>query len=110
MQCPVAAVQGLTKNPKTFEEKMAEQGLQVRVAVFKERSISQESMKDQADFMLYGNWHRRVGLSILAAIATVVASLIILIRSAPEDSLSTQPVVYTPICIFGHETKLTASQ
>lgn len=83
---------------------MAEQGLQVRVAVFKERGISQESMKDQANFMLYGNWQRRVGLSILAAIATLVASLLTLIRSAPKDSLSTQSVVHTPICIIGHES------
>lgn len=74
------APQGLTKNPTTFEQKMAEQGLQVKVAVFKERGIRQESMKDQADFMLYGNWHRHMWLSILAATVALLAGLLTLVR------------------------------
>ena len=78
--CWIGAVQGLTKNPITFEEKMAEQRLQVKVAVFKEHGISRESMKDQADFMLYGHWRRQMWLTILAATATLLGGLVALIR------------------------------
>ena len=73
-QCVVTA-QGLTKSPKIFEEKMSAEGLDVKVRVYTERKIDNESMKDQAELMLYGNWRRHMWLTISAAITTVVIGL-----------------------------------
>ena len=46
---------------------MAAEGLRVKVQVFTERKINNESMKDQAELMLYGNWRRHMWLTISAS-------------------------------------------
>lgn len=73
-------MQGVTKNRKTFEDKMAAEGLQVKVAVFTEKKIRNESMKDQAELMLYGHWRRQLWLSILATAASIAVGLASLIK------------------------------
>ena len=67
--------QGLSKSPQIFEEKMAAEGLKVRVRVYAEHKIPNESMKDQAELMLYGNWRRRMWLNVSAAIVTLLVGL-----------------------------------
>ena len=67
--------QGLSKSPQIFEEKMAAEGLKVKVKVYAERKIPNESMNDQAELILYGNWRRRMWLNLSAAIVTLLIGL-----------------------------------
>ena len=54
---------------------MAAEGLIVKVRVFTERTIDNESMKDQAYLMLYGNWRRNMWLTISAGITTFLLGI-----------------------------------
>lgn len=69
-------VQGLTRSPKIFEEKMAAEGLRVKAQVFAERKIDNEAMKDQAYLMLYPHWHRNLWLTISATLLVGLATLL----------------------------------
>ncbi|KAL0026084.1 hypothetical protein WJX79_008571 [Trebouxia sp. C0005] len=79
--------EGLTKSPKIFEEKMAAEGLHVKVQVFTERNINHESMKDQAELMLYGNWRRHMWLTISAGITTLLIGLATLLKYKGQQLL-----------------------
>ena len=65
---------------KIFEEKMASEGLEVKVKVYAERKIDDESMKDQAELMLYGKWRRHLWTSISAAVVTLLLGLATVMR------------------------------
>ncbi len=80
-------VQGLSKSPKIFEEKMATEGLEVKVHVFTERKIDNESMKDQAELMLYGNWRRHMWLTISAGITTLLIGLATVLKYKGQQFL-----------------------
>jgi len=80
-------LQGLTKSLKIFEEKMAAEGLRVKVQVFSERNINHESMKDQAELMLYGNWRRHMWLTISAGITTLLIGLATVLKYKGQQLL-----------------------
>lgn len=69
-------MQGLTKSPKIFEEKMAAEGLRVKAQVFAERKIDNEAMKDQAYLMLYPHWHRNLWMTFTATLLVGLATLL----------------------------------
>ncbi|KAL0051196.1 hypothetical protein WJX82_003584 [Trebouxia sp. C0006] len=79
--------EGLTKSLKIFEEKMAAEGLRVKVQVFSERNINHESMKDQAELMLYGNWRRHMWLTISAGITTLLIGLATVLKYKGQQLL-----------------------
>lgn len=55
---------------------MAAEGLRVKAWVFTERKIDNESMKDQAYLMLYGNWHRNMWLTVTATLLVGLATML----------------------------------
>lgn len=78
-------LQGLTRSRKVFEEKMASEGLEVKAQVFAERKISNESMRDQAELMLYGNWRRHMWLTISAGVTTLLIGLATVLNSRRQQ-------------------------
>ena len=66
---------------------MAAEGLRVKVQVFSERNINHESMKDQAELMLYGNWRRHMWLTISAGITTLLIGLATVLKYKGQQLL-----------------------
>ena len=66
---------------------MAAEGLRVKVQVFTERNINHESMKDQAELMLYGNWRRHMWLTISAGITTLLIGLATVLKYKGQQLL-----------------------
>ena len=54
---------------------MASEGLEVKAQVFAERKITNESMRDQAELMLYGNWRWHMWLKVSAGVTSLLIGL-----------------------------------
>ena len=59
---------------------MAAEGLEVKVQVFPERRIDNESMKDQAYLILHGSWWRSMWVNTLAGLVTLLIGLATVLR------------------------------